>query len=120
MKRELIDFQEGGKAYVFMVNEDEAACPVCGYAPINTTYGPDGSASFEYCPDCQIEFGFDDHAALPIPAPEPRAAVWQRLRAEWISARKVDEKLKEQLLNIGVVVDDGGNLISDLNQVFTG
>jgi len=37
------------------------ACPVCGFADLaQLPYDPEGCASFEICPSCGTEFGYDD------------------------------------------------------------
>ena len=46
-------------------------CPVCGYPDLEeAAYSPQGLASFEICPCCRTEFGYQDfartHAELRI------------------------------------------------------
>lgn len=44
-----------------MRNESDLMCPVCGYADLSEpAYDDDGCASFEICPSCGTEFGYDD------------------------------------------------------------
>lgn len=36
-------------------------CPVCGFDGLKEApYGPDKEPSYEICPNCGVEFGFDD------------------------------------------------------------
>lgn len=42
-----------------MSAEDTAKCPVCGHA-LDVPAWTDGAPSFEICPGCHIQFGFDD------------------------------------------------------------
>jgi hypothetical protein len=50
-------------------------CPVCGYDGLDEPAFDDvGAPSFEICPSCGTEFGYDD-ARTPHPA----------LRAEWVA-----------------------------------
>ena len=113
MERELIDFGKGGKAFLFKLNSDEWFCPVCGFGSLDKPYFSDGGASFDKCPGCRIEFGFDDDAHRPTT--EPRGEVWQELRKEWLGYVKNTKAAKDQLLNIGVVIDEAGNQLSDPN-----
>lgn len=39
-------------------------CPVCGYADLDEPpYNGDGCASFDICPCCGVEFGYDDYTS---------------------------------------------------------
>jgi hypothetical protein len=51
-------------------------CPVCGYPDLHEPPYVDGGASYEICPSCGIEFGYDDQV------PSVTFETW---RAKWIS-----------------------------------
>jgi hypothetical protein len=57
-----------------MPNEQSFTCSVCGYADLTEPpYDEHGCASFEICPSCGTEFGYDD-ATKPV----------EQLRQEWL------------------------------------
>ncbi|MGH7136511.1 MAG: hypothetical protein ACREHD_12280 [Pirellulales bacterium] len=57
-----------------MRNDLDVTCLVCGYPHLSEPpYDESGCASFEICPSCGTEFGYDD-ATKPIEA----------LRQEWL------------------------------------
>ena len=44
-----------------MPNSGQFTCPVCGFDKLSTpAYDSLGNASFEICPSCGTEFGYDD------------------------------------------------------------
>jgi len=52
-----------------MLNKKAFSCPVCGFGQLlEPPYDKSGGASFEICPSCGTEFGYDDatksHAEL--------------------------------------------------------
>jgi hypothetical protein len=52
-------------------------CPVCGWPELaEPPRSPTGSASYEICPCCGFEFGFDDDA---------RGETYDQARARWIA-----------------------------------
>ncbi|ACK70939.1 conserved hypothetical protein [Gloeothece citriformis PCC 7424] len=57
-------------------------CPVCGYKGLEAPPYESGSPSFEICPSCGTEFGYDDaetdHATL--------RHVWIEAGAKWWSS----------------------------------
>lgn len=56
-------------------------CPVCGYRLNEPSWLDDRSASFEICPSCGIQFGYDDVAGGDM---EKRSEVYRSWRAEWV------------------------------------
>jgi hypothetical protein len=59
-----------------MRNDLDVTCPVCGYPHLSEpAYDESGCASFEICPSCGTEFGYDD-ATKSI----------ETLRQEWLDA----------------------------------
>jgi len=53
-------------------------CPVCGWPKLEEpARSESGSASFEVCPCCGFEFGFDD---------DDRGFTYETWRARWIKA----------------------------------
>lgn len=54
-------------------------CPVCGYANLEEPAYAHGLPSYEICPSCGTEFGYDDaHAAAS------RTDVFATLRQQWV------------------------------------
>lgn len=55
-------------------------CPVCGQAVLPTPpYAPEtGTPSMEWCPACDVQFGWDDAIAADAP-PGTLADTWERL-----------------------------------------
>jgi hypothetical protein len=44
-----------------MQSDDRFSCPVCGFDGLtDPAYGIAGNASFDICPSCGTEFGYDD------------------------------------------------------------
>lgn len=79
-------------------------CPVCGYKGLDEpAYNEYGDPSYEICPCCGFEYGFDDHS---------EGYTFESYREKWIKEgyrfnRKENEpkdwnadKAKEQLLNL--------------------
>jgi rubredoxin len=57
-------------------------CPVCGFENEFEAYDAGDLASFEICPSCGTQFGYDDHASTPA----ERAVRHAALRTSWIAA----------------------------------
>lgn len=56
-----------------MISKTRFNCPVCGYDKLDEpAYDQHGCASFEICPSCGTEFGYDDSSKEH-----------DRLREEW-------------------------------------
>lgn len=78
-------------------------CPVCGYDRLSETpYDEDGNHSYEICPCCGFEFGFDD---------DSKDSSFEVYRKEWIKKETIwfNEKIKpdnwdikQQLRNIDI------------------
>lgn len=57
-------------------------CPICGFSELHEPpYDDDDCPSFEICPCCGSEFGYDDAA----PSLEKRSQKWYVLREKWVS-----------------------------------
>jgi len=53
-------------------------CPVCGWPDLHEPpRNESGGASFEFCPSCGFEFGFDD---------DDQGLTYEQARARWIDA----------------------------------
>ncbi|WP_458119807.1 hypothetical protein [Paenibacillus sp. Z6-24] len=77
-------------------------CLVCGYDQLEEPQYVEGVPSYEICPCCGFQAGFDDDAAsYPQTIPEYRAG-WLKHDAPWFSSRgkPVNWNLQEQLKNI--------------------
>jgi hypothetical protein len=59
---------------------DQYFCPVCGYPGLYEASWSDDSGSFEICPSCGTEFGYDDAAGGDLAR---RQVIHTRLREEW-------------------------------------
>ena len=60
----------------------EGICPVCGYAGLLEPAWSGDSPSYEICPCCGIEFGYDDSSTTQ----KGRRTRHLELRAAWIAA----------------------------------
>lgn len=59
------------------MQSENSNCRVCGYPLRSAPWGNEsGSATYEFCPCCGVEFGYQD--VLPVAA--------QRFRTEWLRA----------------------------------
>jgi hypothetical protein len=59
------------------------ACPVCGYPGLDEPPWAEDSPSYDICPCCGVEFGYDDFAAGDA---DLRPARHRELRRRWIDA----------------------------------
>jgi len=55
-------------------------CPACGYDGLDEQPWTNASASYEICPSCGIQFGYDDFAGGD---PEARMDVYKEWRERW-------------------------------------
>ena len=51
-------------------------CPVCGYSGLYKAAYDGPEASYEICPSCNFQFGYDDHS---------EGFTFQQWRAQWIA-----------------------------------
>ncbi len=76
-------------------------CPICGYDKLDEPpYGENGEPSFEICPCCGFEYGYDDfdqHYTF-----ESYRANWLKKGAKWVDKdlKPNDWDLEKQLTNI--------------------
>lgn len=64
-----------------MTNEAVNPCRVCGYLLSSPPWGADGqSPTFEYCPSCGVEFGYEDSNIAGMRAYRER---WLATGARW-------------------------------------
>jgi hypothetical protein len=56
-------------------------CPICGYLGFDEPPWSGSSASYDICPSCGVEFGYDDFREDDT----GRQQRWQELRQEWIA-----------------------------------
>jgi hypothetical protein len=82
-------------------------CPVCGYSELNEpAYDPEtGAPSFDICPSCGCEFGYDD--ATPLVASDYRKN-WIHRGAHWFKPELKPNgwSLRAQLEKIGKNLDE--------------
>ncbi|ANF95960.1 hypothetical protein [Paenibacillus bovis] len=81
-------------------------CLVCGYDQLEEPQYVKEVPSYEICPFCGFEAGFDDDAAsYPLTIPEYRAK-WLKNSTSWFAPTDKPENwaLKEQLKNINFEV----------------
>ena len=101
-KKLKVTFAKGDEATLIQLGEDTYCCPVCGSDEVDLPYASNGSASFEICPDCGIEFGFDDQVYdKDIAAGITHEKKWQQLRSHWLEGKEVTESLRQRLTLIG-------------------
>jgi hypothetical protein len=64
-------------------NFGPSMCPVCGFPELaEPPRYSDGGASYEICPSCGIQFGYDDDAVFVEPV--ERQQVYDKWRQRWI------------------------------------
>ena len=76
-------------------------CPVCGYIGLyEQPYDENGCASYEICPCCGFEFGFDDRDQGK--SFEQYREKWISDGAQWFNKKKQPDNwnLEEQLKNL--------------------
>jgi len=81
-------------------------CPVCGFDGLSEPpYNADGNGSYEICPSCGFEFGYDDHSE-GVSHDEFRAS-WLAAGAEWFDPDQRPDgwDLRAQLARIGHETD---------------
>jgi len=81
-------------------------CPVCGYDKLDASPRDEfGCPSYEICPCCGFEFGFDDDSeGLTYDQYRER---WLKQGAKWVSKSRPKPKnfdLCKQLRNIGIIL----------------
>ena len=64
------------------MDEQQYECPVCGYPELGEPPWTGNRASFEICPSCGTEFGYDDAAGGDEAR---RPSVYNVLREAWIA-----------------------------------
>ncbi len=104
-RRLKVVFAKGDEAILIQLGENVYCCPVCGSTEVDLPYSSNGSASYEICPDCGIEYGFDDEVSnKKLVDGYTHEKKWQELRAQWLAGKEVTETLRERLLRIGVAL----------------
>ncbi len=80
-------------------------CKICGLYSEEPPWGEDGlSPTYDYCPCCGVEFGYQDYCQESI---KQYRSLWIQKGAKWdIPSRKtLDWNFQDQLRNIGVDPD---------------
>jgi hypothetical protein len=81
-------------------------CPICGYDKLDEKpYDNDGNPSYEICPCCGFEFGFDDESEGK--SFEGYREEWLHNGVEWfdLKLKPKDWNLKTQLKNINILME---------------
>jgi rubredoxin len=64
------------------VSKGEYRCPICGFVGFDEPpWDESGSPSYDICPSCGVEFGYDDFRQDDT----GRQQRWRELRQEWIT-----------------------------------
>lgn len=75
-------------------------CPVCGYDKLEESpYDKYGQGSFEICPNCGIEFGYQDAVSDPKDLPERWAELRKKVTILNID-KFTDEEIFEELIQL--------------------
>ena len=130
---------------VFTLNFDEngrCLCPVCGFAlngvdaynewSEDATRASDeaaqnasiirnkedrcyilASGSSDICPSCKVQFGEDDF--LDASDSMSQHEVWSLLRQQWLEKTNIDQAIIDQLIAIGVYINEKGLQMHDDN-----
>lgn len=86
---------------------EKHTCPVCGFDGLDAApYNEDGQGSFEICPCCGFEYGFDDYSEGVTHADYRER--WMAGGREWFDGDQKPDgwDLRAQLKNIGERRDD--------------
>ncbi len=78
-------------------------CPICGLLAAGPPpYDPRTSRpSYQFCPGCENQFGWDDIISPEAPA-GAQAVKWAELREQWVRTIATPELAAEQLRNLGL------------------
>ncbi len=87
--------------------------PICGYGEFDEPpWSSDGSPSYDICPSCGVEFGYQDFAQDEV----ERRGRWRDLRQKWIGSgmrwsssverRPPSWDPVKQLKNIGIHIEE--------------
>lgn len=102
-KKLKVKFSDHDQAYLVQLSENTYCCPVCGFDEVDLPYASNGSASYEVCPDCGVEYGFDDQIySNDIAAGITHEVKWEQLRSVWLAGKEQTPALRNQLKKIGV------------------
>ncbi len=78
-----------------MKDQTEYACTICGWYTEDKPWGEDGqSPTFEICPRCGVEFGYEDY--IPESADAYRKA-WVEKGKPWFDKRIQTENETEEV-----------------------
>jgi hypothetical protein len=85
--------------------DGDVVCPVCGFlADLDLPWDPDsGFASFDICPCCKTQYGWDDAVSKDAPTGAV-AERWKKLRDMWLTQVGSDEEALAQLKNLGISI----------------
>lgn len=104
-KKIKVKFGDQDEAYLVQLAEDTYCCPVCGSDEVDLPYANNGSASYEVCPECGIEYGFDDQIySSDVEAGLTHEIKWKQLRSKWLAGKELTPALCDQLGQIGVSI----------------
>lgn len=79
-------------------------CRVCGYQSAEPPWGEDDrTPSFDYCPCCGVEWGYQDSSQLGV---ERFRTFWLQAGAPWRDSSQAHDGLEvaERLARVGVVL----------------
>ena len=106
--------RSGERIVIYVADDGRSACPVCGillsgewawdYYWAADEHGnkigePHAGASFNICPCCNTQFGFDDYVERGSQTDR-----WAALRRKWLERAPRNLEVVEQLQNIGVKI----------------
>ena len=111
MEQHRTRLRDGSEVVFYRSGAGTWACPVCGsFSLACQPWGDAGDASFEFCKECDFEFGFDDDpraSGRALPAVQDN---WLRSRAIYVNSFRADHMMQQQVLwrlrAIGVVSDE--------------
>ncbi len=100
-KQYIIHAVNGDKVTCRMTMDNRYVCPICGFLIAGKPpYSPDtNEPSFELCPCCEYQFGWDDKIGPGALAGSLQAR-WEELRERWLCSIANAEQITEQLGNL--------------------
>ncbi len=99
-----------GETAVLRITPTGGECPVCAYPSLNKpAYVQDAESgkaipSFEYCPCCDTQFGWDDKVAPDAPK-NALHRIWSELRRKWLQFSATEDQRQRAETRFGKNVE---------------
>ena len=103
LERYSIHAANGDEVICHATTDGRYICPICGFQiKGKPPYDPQThKPSFEWCPCCEYQFGWDDRIG-PLALAGSLQAKWEELREQWLGAAANAEQVARQLSNLPI------------------